>query len=98
MTGEMWKTFSVDSSCPHRVNNTDCEMDNFRQVAEHICKRCRGDFLVHLGSQVELLNWTVVLDELHGAIAADIPVHAWWAGAVHSICLDVEDLFYWLPH
>ena len=66
-------------------------MEKFRQVAEPICKRCRGDLPVLLGAQAEVLNRTVDLDEVHGAITADIPVHVWLAGAVLPIRVDVEN-------
>ena len=75
-----------EESCPQNLDATslltapDCEMDKFRQVAEPISMRCCGGFLVLLGAQAEVLNRTVVLDEVHGAFAADIPVHVWLAG------------------
>jgi hypothetical protein len=65
-------------------------MDKFRQVAELIYKRCRGDLLVLLDAQAEVLNRTLVLDEINGAITADIPVHVWLEGAVPPIRIDVE--------
>ena len=45
----------------------------------------------HLAAQAEVLNRTVDLNEVHGAITADIPVHVWLAGAVLSVRVDVEN-------
>ena len=47
-----------------------------------------SSFWVH---RLRLLIRTVVLDEVHAAITADIPVPVWSAGAVLSIRVDVEN-------